>query len=54
MTRLEKNGTTVYQNDPGQELDFEDSSLQDDEGSGFSVLYDDGMMLVAQLVASES
>jgi hypothetical protein len=53
MTRLEKNGTTVYQNDPGQELDLEDSSLQDDEASGFSVLYDDGMMRIAELVASK-
>ena len=53
MTRLEKNGTTVYQNDPGQELDLEDSSLQDDEASGFSVLYSDGMMRVAELVASK-
>jgi hypothetical protein len=53
MTRFDKNGTTVYQNDPGQELDLEDSSLQDDESGGFSVLYDDGMMLVAQLVASK-
>jgi hypothetical protein len=53
MTRFDKNGTTVYQNDPGQELDLEDSSLQDDESGDFSVLYDDGMMLVAQLVASK-
>ena len=53
MTRFDKNGTTVYQNDPDQELDLEDSSLQDDESGGFSVLYDDGMMLVAQLVASK-
>lgn len=53
MTRLEENGTTVYQNDPGQELDLEDSSLQDDEKSGFSVLCDEGMMRVAQLVASK-
>ena len=53
MTGLEKNGTTVYKNDSGQEPDFEDSSLQDDESNGFSVLYDEGMMRVAELVASK-
>ena len=53
MTRFDKNGSTVYQNDPGEELDLEDSSLQDDETSLFSVLYYDGMMRVAELVASK-
>jgi hypothetical protein len=53
MTRFDKNGSTVYQNDPSEEFDLEDSSLQDDETSLFSVLYCDGMMRVAELVASK-
>ena len=53
MTRFEKNGTTVYQNGPNQEFDFEDSSLQDDELNGFAVFYTDGMLHVAELIASK-
>ena len=44
MTRFSENGTTVYQNAPGESFDLEDSTLKDSGSDRFLSLYSDELL----------
>lgn len=53
MTQSSENGTTVYQNAPGESLDFEDSTLKDSSTDKFISLYADKLLSVVSHIAAK-